>query len=177
MRTQAQRKTYWPEMRTSQGLSTLRSEPGRAPGRNVWAKQQLGPWPGSRERRARGFPPAPCVIRDRRPLGFLPRVPRLLTPPRPSRWTGSLPRRAHGRGEPAEAEAGGSPAAGASAQAPSWNPLQARISTCGGRRGKAGILGFRTARLGGEGLGTRAAPRNPARSCAQLATRLPGPVH
>lgn len=55
-------------VRTSQGLATAK-QAGAAPCRNPWAKQPLRSWPRSRERGARGFPPAPDLT-PARLLGF-----------------------------------------------------------------------------------------------------------
>lgn len=64
------RKTCLPPgVRTDQGLATA-ERAGAAPHRNPWAKQPLGPWPRSRERGARGFPPAPALTPVAKLLGF-----------------------------------------------------------------------------------------------------------
>lgn len=162
----------------------MKRVPGRAPGRNLWTKQQPRPWPRSRERRARGFPPAPSLTRDRRPLGFqplgshpsgfqrlLPRpqaasAPRL-SPAPPLTLGGLAP--APGARACEGGRRQGRSAAGASAHALSWDPLQAWVSTCGGRLGKRlGCWGSGPPRQGGEGLRTRDARR----VCAQRASGL-----
>lgn len=64
------RKTCLPPgVRTDQGLATAKRA-GAAPHRNPCAKQPLGPWPRSRERGARGFPPAPALTPVAKLLGF-----------------------------------------------------------------------------------------------------------
>lgn len=56
-------------MRTGQGLASEKRA-GAAPHRNPWAKQPLKLWPQSRERGARGFPPAPDLTPAARLLEF-----------------------------------------------------------------------------------------------------------
>lgn len=132
------------------------------------------PWPRSQERRARGFPPAPSLTRDRRPIGFQPLLPRLLSgPPSPHAFPGPSPhaRRARSRARLARGaracdggRAEGCSAAGASAQAPSWDRCR-RESQCaagGGVRGREPGVRDRAVRVGrGRWLPTR---RDPTRS-------------
>lgn len=180
LRAQSQRKTHCPVVRISQGLSTLRREPGRAPDRNPWTKQPLRTWPSSRERRARGFPPAPSLTRGGSPLGFQPPLLRLLSRPPPLRaFSRPLPLRSTGslpRSERAEAEGGEKRSAtGASAQAPSGLSCrrESERSAGGGVRGRdpgASGLGARVGRGWGRGI------RDARRFRAQVAARFQVPL-
>lgn len=170
-------------VRTGQGLATAKRA-GAAPHRNPWAKQPLELWPRSRERRARGFPPAPDLTPATRLLEFQNLYPASrnvvasLSPSRPSTMIPPITPPPTPYGLAPVMAAGGAPAPRAvSAQAHllALYGRQFRRSEAGkslgwpksggGRRGEVPAAGWR-GRLGGL-LGGPAHPRDPRHAVVQ----------